>query len=1299
MLRLIGHYQGGQDPTPELALRPGPLPKFDGVTAGGNSIQPPPGPPPGVLQPQSSGSGPIRVPPLTPDKVNQYAGLFEKSGAQNGILPGEQAKQIFERAGLPNEVLGRIWNLADTEQRGALVATEFIIAMHLLASFKTGSLRALPAILPAGLYEAAARRPPSRQLSGATPAMSSVQRQFSGAGSARTGSPLSRPAYVPPPVNPQMTGLSFQGAPFATQGTGQGPEWAVTPADKARFDNIFAGIDKSNRGFITGDEAVPFFSNSKLPEEVLAQIWDLADINSRGHLTREEFAVAMYLIRQQRGKRDGRDSLPSSLPPNLVPPSMRAQVRPPTLPTAPIFDATPSLPKSAADDLFGLDALSTPAPPAPFQAPLSTGGSTGFGDPFSNSKSVLPTSPVPDSPVQTGFKPFAPTSSFGKTLTSNATGGSNASTPPVQSRAVPPQSASVDDLLGDNDPEISKKLTNETTELANLSNQIGTLSRQMQDVQGQRTTSQNELNQATSQKREFELRLAQLRSLYEQEVKDVKGLQERLTASRNDTTKLQSEIAMIDGSYQDLQNQHRQVVTALQADQQENASLRERMRVVNAEIAQMKPQLEKLRSEARQQKGLVAINKKQLLTNESERDKLKTEADELTKSIEENSRSISAASPPPQSTPAVASPALSTMSTTNPFFRRTGSTSESATFSPFSPSAQSPAPSHEADQSFDNVFGPSFDAPAQPEMPQTTFKSVSGSQDSNVPVAETNLPIHSSDGGSSSPAPAFLPSSSTREVPQAVEPPAPPESRQISSSFLPFPHHLTDSLSSSRQVSPPNSRFGEDSAGVDTPIGTTPAGSSAAGPTEIPITVDRNVLTAPVATEKSSIPDGKDAMPGSFPSDVSSHISATPTGGSILGEKAPDTDPNDPFGPNKDQPRTPAAVKDDFDSAFASLGPGKSQERQNSMGSSKPATDVNAEFPPLKEVEQDDESDSGSEHGFDDDFTTPSPKNSKKTGPETTSLSGLGEKSSLEVPKPALSHSASAVSVGASPPTPNAQSSPPTYDQVASPHDKAVAEAEMYSGLLPTREDPTSPPQSLSKAIDSPPLISGQSLFANNAIKSTTAAPVPPAKVPFDDFDDFDDLEDAKEGDVDDDFANISAHDRSGLDEFNPMFDSPPASKTSGHTAQESSTFGGSSNGFGDLTASPASVKRTVAPAATVNDNHDWDAIFGSLDDQPVAKTPPVDLDELSPLPSKPLGNGTVSLPATTASTSATAAKERPVIGRALTEAGEHDDPILKNLTSMGYPRSEALSALEKYDYNLERVCFLYLPNLSSCIY
>jgi hypothetical protein len=82
------------------------------------------------------------------------------------------------------------------------------------------------------------------------------------------------------------------------QSTWFNDDWAITPDDKKKFDHIYSTMDKTNKGFITGDEAVPFFSESKLPEEVLAQIWDLADINFAGRLSRDEFAVVMYLIRQ-----------------------------------------------------------------------------------------------------------------------------------------------------------------------------------------------------------------------------------------------------------------------------------------------------------------------------------------------------------------------------------------------------------------------------------------------------------------------------------------------------------------------------------------------------------------------------------------------------------------------------------------------------------------------------------------------------------------------------------------------------------------------------------------------------------------------------------------------------------------------------------------------------------------------------------------------------------------------------------------------------------------------------------------
>lgn len=194
-------------------------------------------------------------------------------------------------------------------------------------------------------------------------------------------------------------------------------------------------------------------------------------------------------------------------------------------------------------------------------------------------------------------------------------------------------------------------------------------------------------------------------------------------------------------------------------------------------------------------------------------------------------------------------------------------------------------------------------------------------------------------------------------------------------------------------------------------------------------------------------------------------------------------------------------------------------------------------------------------------------------------------------------------------------------------------------------------------------------------------------KAPFDDLDDdFEGLEDAKEGSADDDFANIS---RSGLDDFNPVFDSsPPPSrihKTDTGLTSTSGAFGTDSGfDFGNLGASTASVTAPSAqngaaagPAAgaggkapTPPDAQDWDAIFASLDEPGTAAAAPADEHPAAAAPAA----------------AAAAAANRPALDRTATAESEHDDPILKNLTSMGYSRSESLSALEKYDYNLERV-------------
>ncbi|OAQ73086.2 UBA/TS-N domain-containing protein [Pochonia chlamydosporia 170] len=1092
VLRLIGHAQAGREPTAEIALQQGPIPRFDGLWPP-PSLGSPTSSSPAPLQAQSSG-GPVRIPPLTPDKVAQYTGLFERQPLQAGKLPGEQARNIFDKSGLPNEILGRIWALADTEQRGSLVLPEFVIAMHLLTSMKTGTLRSLPTVLPPALYEVATSRGAAPRQSPSNTGMGPIPRQLSGSAQMRTGSPLGRP-----PVGPQAGG-----------------DWAVSASDKAKFDQIYATIDKTNKGYITGEEAVPFFSQSNLSEEALAQIWDLADFNSQGQLTREGFAVAMYLIRQQRSGTGG--SLPSALPANLIPPSVRNQRQPPPFP-APVARVAPPQPKSALDDLFGLESTPSPAP-APTQTTMSTGGSNS-NDPFAGGSAILPpSSPVRSTNTGTTFKPFVPSSSFGRGLAGPSQGD------------MPKQT---EDLLEDNDPEASKNITGETTELANLSSQIGTLSKQMQDVQNKRTTTQGELNQTNSQKQNFEQRLAQLRALYEKEAEDTRSLEEQLRKSRAETQKLQSDCMTLEGTLRDVQSQHQQLGTALQADQQENASLRERIRVVNGEIAKLKPQIEKLKSDSRQQKGLVAINKKQLVTTEGERDKLKNEAEELTKGNEEAARAVDSSSPT-SATAQIASPALSTASGNNPFFKRTASTDIMGAF------ASPPARSY-TDKSFDDVFGPSFGAGSNTSTPPPpAFQQ----QQHTGTSAASGASFHT---GRSSP-------NTSRQGTLNMEPPAPPASRQISSSFLPFPD-TTESLSSSRQVSPPASRADGPSAG-STGESTAEEGEKSETPGATPVAAGVPAVSVDEAASKAK---GEDAA--------------------AAGPKP------DPFG-GTDQ----AKAKADFDNAFAAFTASGKGKATGESDANKSTDAFNTEFPPISELERDeDESESESERGgFDDDFTAASPANKGINAKETQAA----ETKKTE------------------------ETSPSAAPQV--PAKEPVEDASKSS------EQPSSP---ATVTGTSQPTLTADDIFG-----AAAPGPVPPkttGKGVFDDLDDdFEGLEDAKEGSADDDFANISR------DDFNPVFDSsPPASQAkTGSTTQQKTA-----------------------------DSHDWDAIFAGLD-SPNNITPPGGAGEGS----------------------ADKQGERPgPPGRALTEQGEHDDPILKSLTSMGYSRSDAVAALEKYDYNLEK--------------
>ncbi|KAH8147198.1 uncharacterized protein LAJ45_08676 [Morchella importuna] len=1236
-LRLIGQAQNGQHPRPELAQHPGPLPVFEGVNIINTpappvtSSPPPPPPPPTAPVQQAQLSGPgggmIRVPPITIQDVERFTGLFEKSGAQDGVLPGDVAKSIFQRAKLPNQTLGLIWNLADRQHRGVLGPAEFVVAMHLITCSKNGSLPVLPQILPPGFYEAAAAA-----------CSIALSRQFT------------------PPVTQALP----------RQGTG---DWAISAADKARFDQVFLTIDKQNRGFITGEEAVPFFGNSNLPEDILATIWDLADITKAGRLNRDEFAIAMHLIRQQRNS-PGAGSLPEVLPMNLIPPSMRQQVQfshplpssyEPQAPPAP-----PLPPKAASDDLFDLDfsgtPASAPAPPASAPPPASL---SPFDTDVFGMKSAPPTGATAGAPpgmasqapnfFATTARTFVPTSGFGQAMISpSQTGGSTTSA--TANRPAPPM---MDDLLGDADPEVSKKLTNDTTELANLSNNIGTLTKQTTELKGKRASTEQELSALSSQKAAIEAQLATLRAAYEREAEHAKKMEDQLAASKADTNRLRIEYASVEQNYNELISRKQEVSSALDSDKRENENLSQRMKALNAENINLRQELERLQSQARQQKGLVAINKKQVATGESERDRLQ-------KDIEDTRSNI--ASPPPPGSPTPSSASINT----NPFHRRSPPAAADSAFSPspFAPGAAAPqAPS------LDDVFGPAF---AVSPMP-------TGSSLTSFHRAQTEVnPPASAHGGDEFSRPD-TPNWATPSDTPARERDAFVKAEDRRGSFSVKSDAGTEASAKVSFLDGGKEKTNNDRSPFASvmPVEKNTTGSTTGG--ERP-----GMRPSEKRDSFSSYGTPSQSIPGAFPSieGMQAPIKPTATGESTMSNKSSGSGiGKSAFGSmlaNRADPK-------DFDDAFKTFSV-RTQERQNTGGSatgSLSASRFDKEFPPIEEVGPDDDSDSDVDKGFDDNFTS-SPIQTH-TQPATTA------------PPPTTSPAPMDQGISR-PPALSAQQSPPAY----TPGSKAGEKNPFpeYSGLLPSRTDPmkhegttpgggtntvifpgsapTSPQHTGSNTFgqnnsifsSSPSGVKGQSLSANNTGNVFSASPPIVSKNPApsaantaqpsanpiisDEFDDeFGDLAEAKEADDkgdDNDFG--------GFDDFNPVFDSQ-SSHSNNHTASGNAMD--ADEGFTTFNFNIDSPSaQTQKQGQQQQHEEDWDAIFDP------------------PQPPRTQTNGGTE---ETSGQSGTGPVDVEAGGVAL--AGESDvaseDAKITELTGLGFGRESSVKALEKHGYNLEQ--------------
>lgn len=238
----------------------------------------------------------------------QYEKIFESLQPENNQISGNKVRGKLMESKLPLAILGRIWDLADQDRDGNLDKHEFSVAWHLVCVAL--SRKIVPDKLPPALERPKADNEfvavfPDRisppPVVPPLPSVAAKSRQASVTSLIDIGG--GAPPLIPP-------------APTAAASN----EWVVGTLQKLRYDEIFDASDLDHDGLVSGMEIKNVFLNSGLQQPLLAHIWSLCDTNACGKLTKEQFALAMWMV--ERKKKENIDP-PKTLAPNMIPPSMR----------------------------------------------------------------------------------------------------------------------------------------------------------------------------------------------------------------------------------------------------------------------------------------------------------------------------------------------------------------------------------------------------------------------------------------------------------------------------------------------------------------------------------------------------------------------------------------------------------------------------------------------------------------------------------------------------------------------------------------------------------------------------------------------------------------------------------------------------------------------------------------------------------------------------------------------------------------------------------------------------------------
>ena len=171
-----------------------------------------------------------------------------------------------------------------------------------------------------------------------------------------------------------------------------------------------------------------------------------------------------------------------------------------------------------------------------------------------------------------------------------------------------------------------------------MQNQLNSTNKSLQTAKAEREALESTLASQAVQLSSLKTQLASAKASYETETALLNALRERHAAQAVEIQKTREELIRDESDLSAVRVEKAEIEGSFLRDKEEVRDLNRRMAEVTMQITVMKQEVEKLKKDAKQQKGLLAIAKKQLVTKESEKAKTDKELEEAQQDLTDTVR-------------------------------------------------------------------------------------------------------------------------------------------------------------------------------------------------------------------------------------------------------------------------------------------------------------------------------------------------------------------------------------------------------------------------------------------------------------------------------------------------------------------------------------------------------------------------------------------------------------------------------------------------------------------------------------